>query len=166
MCKRSSTTFLLSIAVLMVAALACGGGGAPSSDAPTSPPDAPTEAAVETSTSVPVEPTATSELIEDQEPDQAAHDTVFPLPDDVQNFMGDGGEGMVNFQTGLSLDQVVQFYRQAFSSQGLTEREILTVIEDASFSMVFDGSPNGMAVVIQGVNLGEAMNVNIRFEDV
>jgi len=46
------------------------------------------------------------------------------------------------------------------------EREINTTIEDATFSMVFDGPPSGKAIVIQGVNLGEAVNINIRFEDI
>ena len=34
------------------------------------------------------------------------------------------------------------------------------------FSIVFDGSPNGKALVVQGVALGTSTNVNIRYEDV
>lgn len=98
--------------------------------------------------------------------EKQSYDTVFPLPDDVQNFTGDGGESPINFQTSLSLDEVIEFYRQAFTEQGLTERTILTEISDSGFSMVFDGWPNGKAVVIQGVDFGTSMNVNIRFEDV
>jgi hypothetical protein len=94
------------------------------------------------------------------------YDTVFPLPDDVQNFTGSGGEGMVNFQTSLSLEEVVAFYRQSFAEKGLTERSILTTIDDSGFSMVFDGWDNGKALVIQGVDMGASVNVNIRFEGV
>jgi hypothetical protein len=97
---------------------------------------------------------------------KASYDTVFPLPDNVQNFMGEGGEGQVNFQTSLSLDEVIEFYRQALTDKGLTERPILTVTSDTTFSMVFDGWPNGQALVIQGVDLGANRNVNIRLEDV
>jgi hypothetical protein len=80
--------------------------------------------------------------------------------------MGEGGEGQVNFQTSLSLDEVIEFYRQALTDKGLTERPILTVTSDTTFSMVFDGWPNGQALVIQGVDLGANRNVNIRLEDV
>lgn len=94
----------------------------------------------------------------------AGYNTVFPLPDDVQNFAGEGGEGAVSFQTCLILEEVIDFYRHAFTEQDLIEREALTLIEDASFSIVFDGWPNGRAIVIQGVDMGETTNVNIRFE--
>lgn len=95
------------------------------------------------------------------------YDTVFPLPEDVQNFVGEGGEGQVNFQTSLGLEEVMDFYRREFTRMGLTERTLLTVTSEATFSMVFDGWPNGKAIVVQGVSLGPgSTNVNIRFEDV
>jgi len=103
--KIKSLIPLLSVAILVIAALACGGGTPPSED-------------------------------------------------------------VVNFQTSLSLEEAIEFYRQAFTGQGLTERKVLTVIEDEIFSMVFDGWPNNKALVIQGVDLGETTNINIRFEDV
>jgi len=93
-------------------------------------------------------------------------DTVFPLPNDVQNFMGQGGESQVNFQTSLSLEDAIEFYRQAFSDDNLYERDITTTITDEAFSMVFDGHGSGQAIVIQGVALGDGnTNINIRFED-
>jgi hypothetical protein len=114
------------------------------------------------------EPTEEPEPAEvEPEPDEKPqdYDTVFPLPSDVQNFMGDGGESPVNFQTSLTLEEAIDFYRQAFTDQDLTERTINTSITDTTFSMVFDGHPNGKALVIQGVDLGENTNINIRFED-
>ena len=75
-------------------------------------------------------------------------------------------ENSINFQTDLSLEEVVDFYRDVFIAQGLTERKLLTVIEDNVVSMVFDGLPNGMAIVLQCVDLGSSTNVNLRFEDV
>jgi tetratricopeptide (TPR) repeat protein len=95
-----------------------------------------------------------------------AYDTAFPLPEDVQNFTGEGGESRVNFQTNLAMDEVIAFYRDAFTEMGLSEYELLTTIEDQGFSMVFTGWPSGEELVIQGVVFGESTNVNIRLEEV
>jgi hypothetical protein len=92
--------------------------------------------------------------------------TDFPLPADAESLM-DIGDGSVNFQTGMSVDEAVAFYREKFTGMGLTERELLTTISDGVFSMVFDGHKSGKAVVIQGVDLGNGkLNINIRLEDV
>ncbi len=98
------------------------------------------------------------------ETEPGEYDSPFPLPNDVQSFMGT--PEMANFQTTLTVDELVEYYRAAFADQGLTERAANTVIDETMFSMVFDGSPNGRAVVIQVVDLGETRNVNIRYEDV
>jgi hypothetical protein len=67
----------------------------------------------------------------------------------------------------MSMDDVMQFYRDEYAAMGYTEREILTVISDSTFSMVFDGDPSGNAVVIQSVDLGDgSRTVSIRLEDV
>jgi hypothetical protein len=112
------------------------------------------------------QPTAPpAEAPQSPETGAVSHDTVFPLPDNVQNFMGEGGESQVNFQTSLSLEEVIEFYRQALAEKGLTESVGHTATTDTTFSMVFLGWPNGRALVIQGVDLGASRNVNIRFED-
>lgn len=93
-------------------------------------------------------------------------DTDFPLPSDVQNLM-DLGPGGINYQTSISLNEVVEFYRDAFANAGYDERDITTVINDTTFSIVWDGHPSGQAIVVQGVDLGDGtVNVNVRFEDV
>jgi hypothetical protein len=120
--------------------------------------------AVEATSTAP-QPTAPPAEATQAPEEKVSYDTVFPLPDNVQKFTGEGGESQVNFQTSLSLDEVIEFYRQAFTDKGLTERTILTATTDTTFSMVFDGWPNGKALVIQGVALGANTNVNIRFED-
>jgi hypothetical protein len=166
--RTESLIPLISIAMLVIAALACGGGTPPSEDV--APPPATERSAVPppaTERSAVPSPTPLPAGTEgDAEESQGDYDTVFPLPGDVQNFIGEGGENMVNFQTSLSLEEAIEFYRQAFTGQGLTERKVLTAIEDEIFSMVFDGWPNDKALVIQGVDLGETTNINIRFEDV
>ncbi len=173
--RHKVVTCFALLATISLLAAQCGGASkpppastpaaaAPATSAPTAveatgaaPAPTPTEAAQATPALTP------AEAVQEE---KESFDTIFPLPDDVQNFTGDGGESPVNFQTSLSLDEVVEFYRQAFTEQGLTERTILTEISDSGFSMVFDGWPNGKAVVIQGVDFGTSMNVNIRFEDV
>ena len=152
---------LLCIGVLIAGVLACGGGGdAPEPSEEVAPPPVLEESAAPPPTSPPAESEG------DTGGSIGNYDTVFPLPDNVQNFTGEGGESMVNFQTSLSLKEVIKFYRKMFAEMDMTEREILTTIEDTAFSIVFDGWPNGKALVIQGVDLGNATNVNIRFEDV
>jgi hypothetical protein len=90
----------------------------------------------------------------------------FPLPPDVEQFQT-LGEEHINFQTSMSVDEIIAFYRDELSAQDLTERELLTVISENSFSMVFDGSENGKAMVIQGTLLKPgSLNINIRYEDV
>lgn len=94
----------------------------------------------------------------------SSYDTVFPLPTDIQNFVGQGGESQVNFQTSLTLEELLDFYRTELGARGLVERIIGTAVNDKMFSIVFDGWPNGDALVIQSVDLGESRNVNMRFE--
>jgi len=96
----------------------------------------------------------------------SSYDTVFPIPPDVQNFMGQGGETQVNFQTSLTLEELLSFYRTELGSIGLVERTLLTVTSDQMFSMAFDDWPNGQALVIQSVDLGALRNVNMRFENI
>ncbi|MBI3151483.1 MAG: hypothetical protein HYZ21_05090 [Chloroflexi bacterium] len=92
-------------------------------------------------------------------------DTEFPMPDDATNVVSVAGT--VNYQTNLSLDEVMAFYRDYYGKQGLTERELLTTVTDGVFSFVFDGHESGKAVVIQGVDLGDgSMNVNISLQDI
>jgi predicted small secreted protein len=96
----------------------------------------------------------------------SSNDSEFPLPADVQNFT-QLGEAGINFQTEMTLEEALDFYRRAFHTKDLMERELLTVIDEDVFSMVFDGAPDDKAIVIQGVYLDDGLlNINIRCEDV
>lgn len=96
--------------------------------------------------------------------ESSSDDSEFPMPDDANEVVSISGT--VNYQTNLSLEEVMEFYREVYGKQGYTERDLLTVVSDGVFSMVFDGDPSGQAVVIQGVDLGDgSVNVNIRLED-
>jgi hypothetical protein len=167
--KPTARIILLVLAALVSASLACSllsGAGSQPTEAPVMPEIQMTEEAPVMETQemdAPEAPVLTEAPAETEAP--AAYDTSFPLPDDVRNFMKMGSDG-INFQTGMDMQSVIDFYRGEFTSQGLTERPILTVISDTTFSMVFDGDPAG-TVVIQGVDLGDGTtNVNIRYEDV
>ncbi len=89
----------------------------------------------------------------------------FPIPDGATNLQNLGGS--TNFQVKMTLDEAMKFYMDALSSQGYSERPILTVTSETTFSMVFDGHASGKAIVVQGVDFGDGtVNVNIRLEDV
>jgi hypothetical protein len=175
--NKTCWQLLILLSLLITASLACNalsGGdqdspiataGAESDENPTLAPsmtDIPTEAPPPE----PTQPSPPTEKPPEPPSAQSEIDTDFPIPDDVQNLM-QLGENSINFQTGMSIPEVVDFYRQTFTTQGLTERPLLTSITDSTVSMVFDGAPNGMAIVLQCVDLGDGTtNVNLRYEDV
>jgi hypothetical protein len=146
----------LAIAVLILASLACQalmGGGDPE--------PIPSPTASNVSTDVPP-PTAPS--VEDNEPESPAS-IDFPLTEDA--FDVTESAGTLVFYTRLSAEEVMEFYRNEYALRGYTEREILTVVSDGTFSMVFDGDSSGKSVVIQSVDLGDgSRTVAIRLEDV
>lgn len=141
------------VTVLLLAAMACSFLGGSGSEG--SPPSGGDEAPGDDS--APQVPAGNS---------SGKYDTEFPLPDDVKNFTKMGDE-TINYQTSMTINEVVEFYRSEFANAGYEEREITTVINDTTFSIVWDGHPNGKALVVQGVDLGDGtVNVNVRFEDV
>lgn len=149
--------FVILVFVLALTA-ACGGNEPP---APADVP--PVEEVAPPADAPPVEEVAPPE----EAPAPAATESEFPLPEDVNaGTIIDLGDGAITFQTTLSLPDAVTFYRFAFIDLGYEEREILTVVEDATFSIVFDGHPSGKAIVVQGVDLGESVNISLRFEDI
>jgi len=133
--------------VLLLASLACslfGGGGESSAGTESNPPAAGEAPAGESGGD--------------------AVSSEFPLPPDYSDLKDVGGVTM--FQTSMRLDEVVDFYRDAFAEAGYEEREITTVINDTTFSIVWDGHESGKAVVVQAVDLGNGVvNVSIRLED-
>ncbi len=93
----------------------------------------------------------------------------FPLPDDVYITNSLPESNQVDFETRLSLEETVNFYRQSFMERGLTELEDTTLIEPDVVSLAFEGLPEGNIVVLQAVDLHQSSkrdirNVNIRTE--
>jgi hypothetical protein len=154
--KRKALLFTALIALL--ALLTACGGSPPQTE--TAPQPAPATSAPE-----PASQPETATQSEEPPAPAATTQTEFPLPEDVTNPI-DLGDGAINFQTTLSLPDVVSFYRFAFIGEGLVERELLTSVEETTFNLVFDGHASGKAIVVQGVDLGNGtVNVNLRFED-
>ncbi len=92
-------------------------------------------------------------------------DSEFPMPDDAFNIVN--VSGVTNFQTKLSLDEALAFYRDTYGKVGYTERDLLTTTSDGVFSIVFDGDPSGQAIIIQGVDFNDgSVNINISLQDV
>ena len=145
----------LAAAVLVAVSLACqtlsgGTGGGNEPVPPTSAGDSNTPAVATT----------------DPGGSENPSDTGFPMTGDAYN-INEIGDGSILYYTYLSLEEVMTFYRAEYTSRGYTEREILTVVSDGVFSMVFDGDPSGKGVVIQSVDLGDgSRTVAIRLEDV
>ena len=151
----------LAIAVLVLASLACqavmGGGNSDSNNVPNSDNGGAQPDAVQ-----PTEPSTDST----NSNSNSSIDTDFPMTADAFNTM-EIGDGSILYYTKLSADEVMQFYRDEYTAKGYTEREILTVVSDSTFSIVFDGDPSGKAVVIQSVDMGDgSRTVTVRLEDV
>ena len=89
----------------------------------------------------------------------------FPTPKNVRS-LTTTGENAINFQTTQSLAEVQDFYRSELISQGMTEREGLTVTSETTLSFVFDGHSSGTPLVVQAVALDDGTtNVNVRLEN-
>jgi hypothetical protein len=158
----------LAVIVLVLASLACQIGGS-SKDTPVPPATSDAgsatqePAATEASDAGPAteEPTATKP---GDNTGAATVETDFVMTDDAFNIIE--ANGTLIFYTKMSLEDAMEFYRAEYTAKGYTEREILTVVSDGVFSMVFDGDPSGKAVVIQSVDLGDgSRSISIRLED-
>jgi hypothetical protein len=144
----------LVLALLVLASIACQAALGGAEEAPTAAP-----AMENTDPEVsPPTPADTNDTNSD-----AATTGDFPMTPDAYNIIE--ANGTVIFYTKLSLEETMDFYRTEYTSMGYTERELLTVVADGTFSFVFDGDPSGQAVVIQSVDLGDgSRTVTIRLE--
>lgn len=100
--------------------------------------------------------------------DQDLPVTEFPLPAGVECLvtLASPGNEAINFQIKGTLADAISFYRQALIAQGLREGALYTVITPQVFSLVFTGRNDGQDVVVQGVDLGDRVNINIRLETI
>jgi hypothetical protein len=71
---------------------------------------------------------------------------------------------MVIIQTGLTLKELMAFYRAAMADKGVAEDTNLTVTTDKTLSMVFNGWTPDKILVVQSVDLGPSRTVTIRLD--
>ena len=145
----------LAIAILVLSSLACQALLGDRNETPTSP-------SVEPNTN----PDVTQPVPTDSDNNMdGTTSSDFPMTADASNVTE--VNGTLIFTTKLSLEDTMKFYRDEYLSRGYTERELLTVVSEGTFSMVFDGDPSGKAVVIQSVDLGDgSRTVTVWLEDV
>jgi hypothetical protein len=92
-------------------------------------------------------------------------DTEFPLPDDASSFIQVGD--LLTYQSSMSIEDIVEFYRSAFGERNFTEQESATVISNTAAYLIFDGHESGKVIVIQLVNItGDLTMVSIFYEDI
>lgn len=84
----------------------------------------------------------------------------FPMPDDATGVINMGDE-LITFQTKLSLDEALKFYRDKLSSLGYTEKEADTFTTDTVFNLTFEDPKNNKLASIQGVDMGGITSVTI-----
>lgn len=150
----------LAITALVLASLACQTMLGGSDEAPIGPSDADDPTQTQNA-----QPTAASN---DNNGSDSTISTDFPMTADAFNVVEVGDDSIV-YYTKLSMDDALKFYRDEYTARGYTEREITTVVDEASgtFSIMFDGDPSGKAVVIQSVDLGDgSRTIAIRLEDI
>lgn len=99
-------------------------------------------------------------------------DTEFPMPSgEIRQFTKAANNEQILFITDWTTEELLNFYRKELTEQGLVEREITTTVGDWGFSLVFDGSTNGQALVVQVTDLGQSTaddsrSVAVRYEDI
>lgn len=161
---------LLAMISLMFASLACqavmGGGDSlppqlPPNDGglPTAPPAATSDSGSDFQI-----PTIPPVATDDSGNITIGGETDFPITDDATNMINMGNE-LVTFQTKLSLNEAMQFYRDQFDKLDYSERGADTFTSDALFTMVFDGHKSGKAITVQGVDMNGSTSITITLTD-
>jgi len=155
---------LFAIIALLFASLACKtlmSGGAPNiappgdnGGIPTKPPGFPTGSGGP----IPTLPVVAT--------DESGNITVggkspFPTPSDAFNVVST--PEMVTFQTKLSADDVMKFYRNAFKELGYTEDTSVTTNFNGIIAMAFKG--DGKTVILGGTPAGDgSMSVTLTYQ--
>src|SRR5262245_5776039 len=83
----------------------------------------------------------------------------YPLPDGVvvNNANGD----VVNYTTSMSVDKVVEFYRQEYAKQSVTEVADAAAISSDSAKLTFHNSSNNKNISVEAVKQGDQTKVHL-----
>jgi hypothetical protein len=78
--------------------------------------------------------------------------------------LGTGDKAQINYQTKMSLIEVVSFSTTQLTNAGWQIRPDLLTLTDTTVSLVFAKSSNPADIVVQGVSTNGLTNVNVRYE--
>jgi hypothetical protein len=77
----------------------------------------------------------------------------FPVTSDAFNMVT--APNMAAFQTKMSTDDVLKFYRDEFTSQGYKEDESLAITFGKTFTLAFTGHASGKVIYVVGADAGD-----------
>ena len=77
----------------------------------------------------------------------------FPVTSDAFNVVS--SSEAVTFQTKLSVDDVLKFYRDEFAKQGYKEDTSMAMTLGKTFTMVFTGHASGKSIYVVGADAGD-----------
>ncbi len=80
--------------------------------------------------------------------------TDFPLPSNLSNFNKAAKSERVSYQTNLTILELREFYRKAFTELGFTERQNYTQSNNTNLTMMFDFPSGKQTVVVSVADLG------------
>ena len=90
----------------------------------------------------------------------------FPVAQDAANLkvLATGDKAQINYQTKMSLIEVVSFCTAQLTSAGLQIRPDLLSLTETTVNLVFAKSSSPTDIVVQGVTTNGMTNVNVRYE--
>jgi hypothetical protein len=77
----------------------------------------------------------------------------FPVTSDAFNVIN--AAGTLTFQTKMSSDDVIKFYRDEFAGQGYTEDTSLAITFGKTFTLAFKGHSSGKVIYVVGADAGD-----------
>jgi len=77
----------------------------------------------------------------------------FPVTSDAFNVVS--MSEMVSFQTKMSTDDLLKFYRDEFAAQGYTEDESMAITFGKTFTLAFNGHESGKVIYVVGADAGD-----------
>jgi hypothetical protein len=80
-------------------------------------------------------------------------DSEFPVTSDATNVVT--AAGTLTFQTKMSTDDVLKFYRDEFTKQGYKEDPSMAITFGKTFTLAFKGHPSGKTIYVVGADAGD-----------
>lgn len=92
----------------------------------------------------------------------AEHSSSFPIPENAHDLQRTLKSDLIGFQTALSLEEITNFYRNAFARRGFKELELITSMSERHISLAFESSPCSDLIVVQAVDMAYSMEKDMR----